>query len=44
MLALSLASATAGALAELLTAGLDDNLVIPLAAALGASLVAAAFG
>ncbi len=41
---LALAAAVAGALAELLTAGLDDNLVIPLAAAAGASLVAAAYG
>lgn len=42
--ALALAVAIAGALAELLTASLDDNLVIPLAAAAGASMVAAAFG
>jgi dolichol kinase len=43
-LALALVVAMAGALAELLTASLDDNLVIPLAAAAGASVVAAAFG
>jgi dolichol kinase len=42
-LLLALVSAVAGALAELLAATLDDNLVIPLAAAAGASLVAAAF-
>ena len=44
MVALALAAAVAGAIAELLTATLDDNLVIPLAAAAGASLVAAAWG
>ncbi len=43
MITLALVSALAGAIAELLTAGLDDNLVIPLAAAAGASLVAAVF-
>ncbi|MDP2312043.1 MAG: hypothetical protein Q8P41_03995 [Pseudomonadota bacterium] len=43
ILMLAFVSALAGALAELLTAGLDDNLVIPLAAAAGASLVAAVF-
>lgn len=43
LLTLALVSALAGAIAELLTAGLDDNLVIPLAAAAGASLVAAVF-
>jgi dolichol kinase len=43
MVALSLAAAIAGAVAELLTATLDDNLVIPLAAAAGASLMAAAW-
>lgn len=43
LLTLALVSALAGALAELLTAGLDDNLVIPLAAAAGASLVTAVF-
>lgn len=43
LLTLSLVSALAGAVAELLTAKLDDNLVIPLAAAAGASLVAAVF-
>ncbi len=42
--ALAVAAAVAGAVAELVTATLDDNLVIPLAAAAGASLVAAAFG
>lgn len=41
---LSLVVAVAGALAELLAASLDDNLVIPLAAAAGASMVSAAFG
>jgi dolichol kinase len=44
MAALAFGAAFAGAIAELLTAGLDDNLVIPLAAAAGATLVAAAFG
>lgn len=43
MVALALVTALAGAIAELVTAGLDDNLVIPLAAAAGASLVAAVF-
>lgn len=43
MVTLALVSALAGAIAELLTAGLDDNLVIPLAAAAGASLVTAVF-
>lgn len=39
-IAVALAAAVAGALAELLTRKLDDNLVIPLAAAVGAGLVA----
>jgi len=43
IVALALVCAVAGALAELLTAGLDDNLVIPLAAAAGASLVSAVY-
>lgn len=41
---LALVAAVAGAIAELVTAGLDDNLVIPLAAAAGASIVAAVYG
>ncbi|MES2641866.1 MAG: hypothetical protein V4850_20420 [Myxococcota bacterium] len=43
LVTLALVSALAGAIAELVTAGLDDNLVIPLAAAAGASFVAAVF-
>ena len=44
VIVLAFVSALAGAVAELLTATLDDNLVIPLAAAAGASIVAAAWG
>lgn len=44
IVAIALASAVAGAIAELATASLDDNLVIPLATAASATLVAAAFG
>lgn len=39
-ISLALGAAVAGALAELLTRKLDDNLVIPIAAAIGAGLVA----
>ncbi|MFZ5476962.1 MAG: diacylglycerol/polyprenol kinase family protein [Myxococcota bacterium] len=41
--ALAFGSAVAGALGELFTRRVDDNLVIPLAAAAGAAAVAAAF-
>lgn len=42
--ALAAAAAVFGAVGELLTATLDDNLVVPLAAAAGAAVVAAAMG
>jgi dolichol kinase len=41
--ALAFGSALAGAIGELLTRRLDDNLVIPIAAAVGAAAVGAAF-